>query len=496
MPVRRLILNVDFFGRTQSFSIAKRDSFPTYLGSFLSFTIISTLIYFVIYFGLDLINKSQLNLITSTIFVDDPLSTYINETLFTFSIQHPDYSPYIDESIYTANAYLKTMRQDNQGNTITTKKPYSLVRCSEYNFSLIPEYFSLLDLKNLYCIDNDKDLYYRGEYGKAEWTYFVIEFTKCVNSTRNNNKCKSREEIEEKLNGGYLGMFITDYSVVPDNFENPKSIYGKNVFTSISGKQYTDIWLYLKQMVINTDTGLVIKNINTLNFVSYDTVMTNTDYREGNTFLNLNLRLSQKTEIYYRSYERVQSIVAELGGIMKFCLVIGKIVSYFGREVLYKDHILRYFYEGPAKMINKDSSKDTTSATKTNNYLISQNSLIRPSMFSQTRIISKPTLVKITKEQNATKNSKITTWSLLGPCLFSSSIKKRLRDVYNTFNRVEYLFDVIHYLKINDDMKNMKRILLYEDKHHFLNDKYLFELPSLEDKNTFLTSVKITSKYK
>ena len=45
-------------------------------------------------------------------------------------------------------------------------------------------------------------------------------------------------------------------------------------------------------------------------------------------------------------------------------------------------------------------------------------------------------------------------------------------------------------------MKNMKRILLYEDKHHFLNDKYLFELPSLEDKNTFLTSVKITSKYK
>ena len=85
MPLRRLILNVDFFGRTQSFSIAKRDSFPTYLGSFLSFTIISTLIYFVIYFGLDLINKSQLNLITSTIFVDDPPSTYINETLFTFS---------------------------------------------------------------------------------------------------------------------------------------------------------------------------------------------------------------------------------------------------------------------------------------------------------------------------------------------------------------------------------------------------------------------------
>ena len=110
---------------------------------------------------------------------------------------------------------------------------FSLIKCSNYSFTSIPEYFYDLNINNLYCV-NLTGITLRGVFMEDKWTTINFQFKKCVNSTNNNNSCKSPDEITEILNGGYMGIFTTDYQINPNNYKQPAQIYGKNIFINIS----------------------------------------------------------------------------------------------------------------------------------------------------------------------------------------------------------------------------------------------------------------------
>ena len=74
------------------------------------------------------------------------------------------------------------------------------------------------------------NLYLEGEFGQDSWTYFDFQFNKCVNSTENDNFCMPQEEIDKRLDGGYIGMFMNDLAIHPDDYSNPSHIFGKNIF--------------------------------------------------------------------------------------------------------------------------------------------------------------------------------------------------------------------------------------------------------------------------
>ena len=146
---------------------------------------------------------------------------------------------------------------------------FSLIKCSNYSFTSIPEYFYDLNINNLYCV-NLTGITLRGDFMQDKWTTIKFEFKKCVNSTRNNNSCKSPEEITEILNGGYMGIFTTDYQIDPHNYKQPAQIYGKNIFTAFSVKHYADFWIYFQIKQINTDTGILFDLIIFESVLSYE----------------------------------------------------------------------------------------------------------------------------------------------------------------------------------------------------------------------------------
>ena len=232
MIFKKYLLKFDLLGKTQNLTISKRDTYPTYLGSIISLIIIIVLGYFLFYFGLQIINKDKLNLVTTVYNIDNPPKTFLNDSVIalTFAIQNPDYSVYINESIYTLQSTMHTITIDDMGNSNEVLTPVPMIKCSEYTFKVIPEYFKLQDLDNLYCIGSTENIYLQGEYGKSTYSYINFEFSRCVNTTENNNTCKSEEEINSRLTGGYLGMFISDLSIIPNNYEHPSNIYGKNLF--------------------------------------------------------------------------------------------------------------------------------------------------------------------------------------------------------------------------------------------------------------------------
>jgi hypothetical protein len=202
-----------------------------------------------------------------------------------------------------------------------------------------------MDIDNLYCINTTKDIYLQGSFGQPEWTYLNFEFNKCINSSENNNSCLPENEMNSVLDGGYVGLFVTDFSVYPNDYKNPLHLYGKNIFTGFSVREYLDCWIYLRPIVINTDNGFIINRINSKSSFQYESIKETKDHRGGNNFLTVKLRLDQSKDIYDRSYTKLHETLADFGGIIKVCWVLGEIAAYFFREMLFKDYLLSFFFE-------------------------------------------------------------------------------------------------------------------------------------------------------
>ena len=491
MYFKYYFLQCDFLGKTQNFTIAKKNTFRTYIGSILSLIIIAIMISFVTYFAISIFDKDNPNLVTTVYNVDDPPFTPINDSvhIMTLSLQTPNYSLYIDESIYTLNAFFMKYTISHNGTQEILKEKLNIIKCNEYNFTLLPDYFAHLDLDNLYCLDKNSSLYIKGEYGKEEWTFINYEFSRCVNTSENNNICKSDQEIDDKLAGGFLGIFMTDLSIIPNQYNKPSVLYGKNVFTTFMNDRYTDVWFYMKIIKVNTDRGLLLKDIKHEEFIAYDSFMTTSDYRRSEVFLNLHFRLSQRTEIYDRTYQKIQAIAAELGGIIKISLIIGELLVYLFREVLYKDYILTFFSED--KNCNCSNKSGFIVYTSPNKKYI--DSVCKNFSFSSiNRLVSLNSKKEIKKEER--HKVKLNSMVLLGPCLFDSKIRRNIALINSKFKRIEYLFDVIHFLKSKDEIRALKRIVFDDIQNKTLMQSYSFQLNASEDEKQFDFSIENIKK--
>ena len=94
-------------------------------------------------------------------------------------------------------------------------------------------------------------------------------------------------------------------------------------------------------------------------------------------------------------------------------------------------------------------------------------------------------IVKIKKQ--------IRLWMLFGPCLWNKHIKNQIEELNDQFLRVNYLFDVLNYLKTKNDIMLLKRVTIKYGQYYSLFKTYNFELPSKDDVNLFLNSL-VTKK--
>ncbi len=250
MAKRRIIKSFDLFRFVPSLQIKNSKSFRTFLGSVVSILVVLTILYATWHFGREIFYKQKPTLIVTNYNDANPKSLYLTPESFEIaqSLQNPDYSSYFNESIYTIDATQITILRKGDGSIDFITNKIDLIRCSEKNITLLADYFNLADLKNLYCI---KRMNYtlEGEFGQEKWSYINMAFKRCQNGT--GTVCKSNEEISRRLDGGYLGMFLTDTTIEPTSLNNPINIYGKNLFTTFSIRAYRDLWLYLKTIQIN-----------------------------------------------------------------------------------------------------------------------------------------------------------------------------------------------------------------------------------------------------
>ncbi len=339
-----LIRMIDMFGVPPLFTIRGHQTFQTSIGAILTIICIFLMLIYISYFVNQMITHSDPNILSTIYNEENPLPVYLSNKNFSFAfgLQNEDYTNYIDESIYNINAIQTKVYLKNNNESEIYNKPINIIRCNEFSFHSIPEYFDQLPLKDLYCLNNS-EYELEGEYKREIFSYLKLNFTKCINSTSNNFTCKSNERINEILAGGYWGIFMNDYNVVPRQYKFPYKIYGKNIYNGFSIDYFEDILFFLKTVEIITDSGYLFEDNNNLKFSVYDYFQSNIVHKHSNNFLSFTIRLSSKSEVYERSYIKIQTIFSNFGGMLKIILLFGEYSIYFIRMTLYKNYILEFF---------------------------------------------------------------------------------------------------------------------------------------------------------
>ena len=514
MKALNLFLKFDIYGIKPSFTIHGDKRFRTVIGSLCSIiTYLIIIIFFIIYLKGVLLHFHP-KLIT-TIYNDfNPKSVNLSNENFiiTLSLQTTDYSNYINESIYYVNASLSSTILINETSSHEIITPLNLIKCSEYNFYFLKDYFLNLPLKDLYCL-NISNIEIKGAFKTPIWNVLYFKFSKCINSTQNNNSCQSNETIDKYLKGGYIGIFLSDYIIEPNNFKNPSQYYGKNVFTTFTYKEYVDYWIYLKHEEVITDIGYFFERKNTKFYFAIDEVEKLTDYREDkNIFLNVGIRKSLKREVYERGYVKLQEAAANACGIIRVVIFCGEIFSFFFQKLLYYNFIIQFItfskinsYKNFIFNVNNSNNQLlrsyyclnnelTNSKNKNilsiNNYSIYKRKVILKTINNSCPSTPNKKISHNFHNYNLTKKYKNVPFKyekkiMVSHILCHKNCIQKVKYIYNKYNKIEYCFDIIQYLKLQYEIGLLKNCFFDEEKNKKIKEIYLFEYYEFTEKEGY-----------
>ena len=525
--IGKYFLLIDIYGSKARFTIKGHKTYQTVFGSIITLISYSVIFVFFIVFSKEIIYHKKPNVITSDLIDSSPLHfLFSNEFIWAISLQFLNYSMYIDERVYTLKAYAAISNVHENGTASETQVNLNLVKCSDYSFSVIPEYFHGLALENLYCV-NLTGIELRGVYMEDKWTTINFRFIKCINSTNNNNFCKTPDEISEILNGGYIGIFTTDYQIIPSNYKKPAQIYGKNIFTSFSIKQYMDFWVYFQIKQINTDKGLFFESILTQTFLTFESTSENKDYRESDNFLTVYIRESTNRKVLDRTYSKFQDIAANIGGIIKIIFIIGEIIAYFIRRTLYKNYILQFFNLDESKFEEIQKEENNMIKLQTNDVFSSNYLKRNKSIYSKTNIpllnLNNNESIKmktniISEKIQSPKKMKDSRASILKlplsvspssprkrnshyyrkkkkriaehvicfmTILFRNNSLKRIKEIHKQFNKILFLFDIIQYIKTRNEINLLEKAIFTEQERKDISNVYHFDYDLQSDKKGY-----------
>jgi len=269
-----------------------------------------------------------------------------------------DFIPFDDPTYFDIEVNQFMFKVDSNGQSNVSYISLDKVNCSiYYNYFKINNFEKEFLQNNLHtglCFDNSKykELVIGGKFGTEYFSNIHYSLKKCTNKTNVNNNtlsnnkqqliCKSSEEIDLKLKGGYFELFYFNKNINLKNFYSPINDYLDNYFILLDPQTTKFVDLYFKTINLITDAGLIFETPFSQDSLMFDY------YREqietsinSDVVIDLYVNSSNNIIIYTRTYQKFQEFAASIGGLMEILFLIGNILT-----SVYNDHRMN------EKMIN------------------------------------------------------------------------------------------------------------------------------------------------
>ena len=322
------LFNFDMYSKRTSFFFNNQEKITSNFGFFLTLVYIISSIVLFIYQIIIAIRRNELKVYDSTIHAQEMPSITVNsdQFYFAFGLEDPTTSNrFIDNSIYIPKiVYIDKVKINNEFKT-AEQRILEYEKCDVRKFGHNYQHLFIKDeLNNSYCLkDTDFNITFAGGYKYERMTYIRIRIYPCVNTTENNNSCKSQEEIDHYMSSGYFSIILKDFGLNPSNYSFPTAPVLEDLYTTIDKKIIKNYILNFGITEIHTDEGILQENMNIQRYLQYRkelqtfTFRDEQDYYDGRSVILVQLKLDDTTVVQKRSYTKISDIFSRIGGYMQ-----------------------------------------------------------------------------------------------------------------------------------------------------------------------------------
>jgi hypothetical protein len=208
--------------------------------------------------------------------------------------------------------------------------------------------FANFSVSSYYCLDNkSNNITLFGSNGDITNGYskFQMYLAKCTNNSilnpnPNKNTCKPLSEIDASLsvNVPHLYFIYPDNNVIPENRKFPFMPYIKTEDFRFPLSALNKFQYYFKRTFVISDFGWMfeekVENYD-FQYDRFDTLaFIGSSFNIKEAFGLISFTLSDNADVYKRSYTKMQTLVANVGGILKFLLTLAKFIVMFVTDKL------------------------------------------------------------------------------------------------------------------------------------------------------------------
>ena len=346
-------LILDSFGVGINFYLEGYKDYRSQLGGFITLVIYVITIICGIIFSKNLLQRVNPSVSTTSANYPNPEKIlYPNNTFFILGIT-VDSLPFINESIYRPIAYINTKVN---GSEELMRQNISVDLCNkvlneDYKYYDVIKH---LNLSNFYCIDlnqnnksgiNNDELYINEFWGNDGFRMLQIKIFNCSAVADDISQCADNDVIKEKLSSPIISYYTLKNYIDTNNYKNPFVRGLQETFYYVSYKKFISATQYLKHVQIHSDKGFLFseEEINADHTIDSLIEYSETDQEDGKIF-TISIQLTNKIDIYTRTYNKLQDLGAEIGAVYgALHMVLAIIFQFYNNSKLFCDIINNFF---------------------------------------------------------------------------------------------------------------------------------------------------------
>ena len=462
----------DFFGHKIDLRINENKKFKTPFGGVLSVTHLALCLFVFFTLSDNMINRTNPDVVSTTIFQEMPGITYFAKDSYfmMFGMQDPTWTFFIDETIFTTQMAQESHQPD--GSTVTV--PIPLERCTENHLPpsvKVDLINSVANISNLYCIAKDYDgvFYLNQVYGQEAYQQITISIEICQNTTNNSN-CKSPDEINNMLIGGFFGIQSADYIINPSNYDNPSQMFVRHYFVPTTPSLVKQYYRYLKTSYLESDKGWITNDVINTAYTQFDSdqnffdVYASADFTQDPTprqIVYVEMEKSNYQTNYIRTYEKIQTVLAQLGGFINILYLVFFVISYPLKTKIFYDTVCNKLYnfeDSDAGISPNNQGQKDEKGKKVNPQKVHMKSM--KSMKSNKDFDFCP------KDQPVTVSFWEDFWAL---CKRRSKVKSKIKQRNAAMRNFLEKMDLVYVLKKFLEIEKLKILLLNQDQYHLFD---------------------------
>ena len=345
---------INIYGLPFSLRYKKSEKYTTFSGILLTLLTFIIVIFIVILYSLDLINRTGFVIMTNFI----PIK---KKTLFDFS-KTPFMIGFVNwERSYQSlnSSYLSLTFDRNIHNIfINEQGVYEMKRISK---SIILQkcdpkihyignnnFMYDFDYNKFLCVLPGQNLSVGGRFGDNINGYDILEIhlNKCENSSDNLFICKSNAEIDEYIKNSYLEIIYLSQSIEHNNYKNPIVDYVRNELYVVTKKITKRYYNYFSLAEYISDNGLFFESKKYYSFFETDNTRLDfveeedQEYYSSSALLEVAFTCSDRKNVYTRTYVKIQDVMRNIGGFIDLIFIVFQFIStYFTKKIMLLDII-------------------------------------------------------------------------------------------------------------------------------------------------------------